>query len=301
VRVGKRLMAGEAAPVSQIAEALLVSRQSLYKPSRPRRPAGRPAAPRPQLREVDLGERLDPATMPVEEALVILARRHVAYGYRMLWAKLRQAGYPVNRKKVHRLLKLWGFLLTRPRPRPKAQGRPFDISRPNQLWQTDMTAVWCGEDGWAYLTFVVDCFDRSILGWSFTLRCRARDFSPALEMAWSAAWPYGPPEACELVLRHDNGTQFTYLHYREVAATLGMRLSRTRYRHPDGNALVERLFLSLKREEVWPAEYADFEQARVAVARWITEYNCERPHQTLKYRTPSEVRREALESTQSAA
>ena len=70
-----------------------------------------------------------------------LARRHVASGYRRLWAKLRRAGYLVNRKRVHRLLQVWGFLLKRPRPHPKAQGRPFDISCPSQLWQTDMTAV----------------------------------------------------------------------------------------------------------------------------------------------------------------
>ena len=102
-----------------------------------------------------------------------------------------------------------------------------------------MTAVWCGEDGWAYLTLVTDCFCRSILGWSFSLRCRARDFSPALEMAWSTAFPFGET-ASELVLRHDNGTQFTSNHYREVAEALRVKLSRTRYRHPDGNALVER-------------------------------------------------------------
>ncbi len=100
--------------------------------------------------------------------------------------------YVVNRKRVQRLLRLWGYGLTRPRPHPKAQGRPFDVTAPNQLWQTDMTAIWCGEDDRAYLTAVLDCFDRSILGWSFTPRCRARDFSPAVEHAWSSAWPYGP-------------------------------------------------------------------------------------------------------------
>ena len=122
-------------------------------------------------------------------------------------------------------------------------------------------------------------------------------------MAWSTAFPYGvdKEEIAELVARHDNGTQFTSRHYREVADGLGIKVSRTRYRHPDGNALVERIFLSLKREEVWPSDYEDFDQARDAVAHWIGDYNRERPHQALRYRTPSEVRREALESTQSAA
>lgn len=299
VEVGKKWLAGEVAPACRIARALLVSRQSLYKPRRVRKPMVKPV-PRPVSREVAIDVEISPATLSVEDALVVLARRHVGSGYRQLWSRLRRKGYCVNKKKIQRLLRIWGYSLTRPRPHPKPQGRPFDITKPNQLWQTDMTAVWCGEDGWAYLTLVTDCFCRSILGWSFSLRCRARDFSPALEMAWSTAFPYGETPS-ELVLRHDNGTQFTSAHYREVAEALGVKLSRTRYRHPDGNALVERIFLSLKTEEVWPSDYENFNQARDAVAAWIDDYNRERPHQALKYRTPYEVRREALESTQSAA
>jgi len=300
VELGKKWVAAAVAPVSRIAEALLVSRQSLYKVQRIRQAVRRPR-PRPVMRELDLDVQVGPEHLAPEEALVVLARRHVAYGYRRLWAKLRRAGYVVNRKRVQRLLRLWGYGLTRPRPHPKAQGRPFDVSAPNQLWQTDMTAIWCGEDGWGYLTAVLDCFDRSMLGWSMTPRCRARDFSPAMEMAWSTAWPYGPETPPTVVLRHDNGTQFTSEHYREVASRLGIKLSRTRYRHPDGNALVERIFLSLKQEEVWPQDYVSFAEAQAAVTHWILDYNTERPHQSLKYRTPAEVRQEALGSTQSAA
>jgi transposase InsO family protein len=95
------------------------------------------------------------------------------------------------------------------------------------------TAIWCGEDGWDRLTAMLDCFDRSRLGWSMTPRCRARDFSPAMAMAWSTAWPYGPEAPATGVLRHDNGTQFASEHYCEVAQRLGIKLSRTRYRHPD--------------------------------------------------------------------
>lgn len=302
VEQGKKWLVGEVAAPATIARVLLVSRQSLYKKRRVRRPVAKPV-PRPVSRELAIDVEISPLTMSAEDALVVLARRHVGYGYRQLWSRLRRRGYCINRKKVQRLLRLWGYSLTRPRPHPKAQGRPFDITKPNELWQTDMTAIWCGEEGWGYLTVVTDCFCRSILGWSFTLRCRARDFSPALEMAWSMAWPYGPdrenPPA--VVLRHDNGTQFTSAHYRDVADVLGVKLSRTRYRHPDGNALVERIFLSLKTEEVWPNDYEHFAQAHAAVAAWIDDYNSERAHQSLKYRTPHEVRREALESTLSAA
>lgn len=217
------------------------------------------------------------------------ARRHVAYGYRLVWAKCRRAGYRVNRKKVQRLLKEWHYTRPRRRPHPKAQGRPFVITAPNQLWQTDLTAVWCGEDGWAYLAAVQDTFCRSILGWTFTLRCRATDISPSLIDAYTAAWPYGI-DVPGVVVRHDNGTQFTSHHYRDVAGALSLKLSRTAYRHPDGNAFIERTFGSLKVEAVWPEEFENFEQALAKIGWWIDDYNTERPHSSLSYRTPKEVR-----------
>ena len=74
------------------------------------------------------------------------------------------------------------------------------------------------------------------------------------------------------MLRHDNGTQFTSEHYREVATRLGIQLSRSRYRHSDGNALVERVFLSVKQEEVWPQDFASFAEASRAVRCWILDY-----------------------------
>lgn len=81
---------------------------------------------------------IHPTTMSVEDALAVLARRHVANGYRMLTARLRRHGYLVNRKKVQRLLRVWGVTVPARRPHPKAQGRPFEIDRSNALWQTDL-------------------------------------------------------------------------------------------------------------------------------------------------------------------
>jgi putative transposase len=70
----------------------------------------------------------------------------------------------VKRKKVARLLREWGFTRPAPRPHTKAQGRPFNVTASNVLWQTDLTSVWCGEDGWAYFTAVIEGFDRSVRG-----------------------------------------------------------------------------------------------------------------------------------------
>jgi len=246
---------------------------------------------------------LGPEHLDVEVALHVLARRHVAAGYRKICARARRRGYVINRKRVQRLLRVWGFTRAARRPHPKAQGRPFDITKPNELWQTDLTAVWCGEDGWAYFTAVLDCYCRSILGWTFTRRCRTLDVIVALEAAVGVAFPYvehldtldDVDEAVtRVVLRHDNGTQFTAGRYLDTARTLGVKTSRTAYRHPDGNAFVERVYKTYKEECVWPEDFASFEEALAATAVWVDDYNLERPHMSLHERTPAETRAEAL-------
>jgi len=291
--------------VATIARVLRVSRQSLYDiPSQPDepRPARRRSAP-PSLGEGWETMTVSPATCTLEEALHVLARRHPAAGYRKIRSRARRAGFVVNRKKVARLRREWGFTRRAPKPHPKAQGRPFNVIAPNVLWQTDLTSVWCGEDGWAYFCAVIDCYDRSILGWTFTSRCRARDVSPALEHAWATAWPHGPDpdQPIAVVCRHDNGTQFTATHYREVATGLGIKLSRTAYRHPDGNAFIERLYRTLKEECVWPNDFCTFDEAHAAIQAWALDYNHERPHDSLDDKTPAEARAEALNQLNPAA
>jgi putative transposase len=104
-----------------------------------------------------------------------------------------------------------------------------------------------------------------------------------------------------VVLRHDNGTQFTSIHYRDVATALGLKLSRTAYRHPDGNAFIERLYRTLKEECVWPNDFQSFEEALAAITAWAIDYNTERPHDSLGQRTPEEARIGAFSPLNSAA
>lgn len=90
MELGRKWVAAAVAPVARIAQALLVSRQSLYKPRRERHVMARPK-PRPLMPSLDVAVAINPEQLSVEDALVVLARRHVAYGYRRLWAKLRRA------------------------------------------------------------------------------------------------------------------------------------------------------------------------------------------------------------------
>lgn len=306
-RLGREMVAEALAPVAVIARVLRVSRQSLYtRPKIPRDRDGRVVELRstpPPLPDGWETIVLSPATVDWETALHVLARRHPAAGYRKLCSRLRRAGWPLNRKRIARKLRQWG-LQKKHRPKhPKAQGRPFDIAASNVLWQTDLTSVWCGEDGWGYFTAVIDCYDRSILGWCFTRRCRAPDVIEAVNMAWATTWPHGiDPDDVGVVLRHDNGTQFTADRYRSDARALGITLSRTAYRHPDGNAFIERLYRTLKEECVWPNDFQSFEEAHAAIAAWVIDYNHHRPHDSLGRDTvPAEARAPALHPHNPAA
>lgn len=233
----------------------------------------------------------------------MLARRHPAAGYRKLTSRLRRAGWLLNRKRIARRLRAWGRHKQRRQRHPKAQGRPFNITAPNVLWQTDLPAVWCGEDAWAYFTAVIDCFERCILGWCFTRRCRAVDVIEAVNAAWATAWPHGiDPDDVTVTLRHDNGTQFTAQRFRGDARALGITLSRTAYRHPDGNAFIERLYRTLKQECVWPNDFQSFDEAHGAIADWVIDYNEHRPHDSLGRDTvPNVARQRALKQHKPAA
>ncbi len=254
-----------------VASALLISRSSLYYRKKPR------------------GSRADRRD---DEQIVMACGEKLAYGYRRVaWWLRRKEGLVVNRKRVLRVMRERG-LLVRPRRlrarRRKEWGR-VEASRPNEIWQSDMTKVWAGSSvGWAYLVSVIDCCTREIVGWSLSHRCRTEDALAAVEQAVLERLPEGSREA-SLTLTTDNGTQFTSSRFLETLGRLGVTHRRTAYHHPEGNSYIERFHRSLKEEEVWTAEYRSLEEARTSIARWIEEYNYDRPHRGVENRTPHEV------------
>ena len=165
----------------------------------------------------------------------------------------------------------------------------MEATEPNQIWQSDMTKIWAGPAvGWAYLVSVIDCCTREIVGWHLSNRCRTEDALAAVEQAVLERLPAGSREA-PLTLTTDNGTQFTSARFLETLGRLGITHRRTAYHHPEGNSYIERFHRSLKEEEVWTAEYRSVEEARASIARWIEEYNHDRPHRGVENRTPREA------------
>ena len=135
---------------------------------------------------------------------------------------------------------------------------------------------------------VIDCCTREIVGWNLSPRCRTEDALAAVEQAVLERLPEGSREA-NLTLTTDNGTQFTSSRFLETLGRLGITHRRTAYHHREGNSYIERFHRSLKEEEVWTAEYRSLEEARDSIARWIEEYNHDRPHRGVENRTPREA------------
>jgi putative transposase len=254
-----------------VAMTLEISRSSLYYRKRPR------------------GSRADRTH---DEQIVMACGEKPAYGYRRVaWWLRRKENLLVNRKRVLRVMRERGLLVRSRRlraRRTKEWGR-VEAAEPNQIWQSDMTKIWAGPAvGWAYLVCVIDCCTREIGGSNLSHRCRTEDALAAVEQAVLNRLPQGSREVL-LTLTTDNGTQFSSSRFLETLGRLGITHRRTAYHHPEGNSYIERFHRSLKEEEVWTAEYRSLEEARASIARWIEEYNHDRPHRGVQNRTPHEV------------
>ena len=217
--------------------------------------------------------------------------RNLTFGHRRIWALLRRSGCFVNKKTVWKIMHQMG--LCRPkvwrrqwRPKRVEKMRP---ERPNQDWQIDMTCFPLSDMRMVYLVGVVDCCSRQIVGWTLSRRSRADEWACAVRMALESKGLVGKEDCRELVLRSDNGSQPCSKKFVEFLGKVGVRGQYTGYDSPDDNAYIERVFRTIKEEEVWPNEYDSFAEAHRAIEDYIRYYNDQRIHSALDYKTPNEI------------
>lgn len=231
--------------------------------------------------------------LPVIEELV---KQYPFYGYRKITAILQyQRGIHINRKRVYKLMKERSLVMAPAHSHKKLfRGIPFgsktQAERSNELWGIDMTYIWCGSDGWAYLHGVIDHYDKTLLGYHFSQSCSAVGGVIALSDAASVRMPQ------TLELRSDNGCHYGARVFRDEIRRLGINHTRTMVNTPKGNAVIERFFRSLKEECVWQEAFNNFAEAKLKVEAWIRQYNEDRPHQTLGYETPQRFYQRSLRS-----
>lgn len=213
------------------------------------------------------------------------------YGSRRMVEALRREGIRVGRHRVRRLMRLMGLEALAPKPgtsRPAPGHRIYPyllrgltIDRPNQVWAADITYIPMAR-GFLYLMAIIDWFSRAVLAWRLSNTMDAGFCVEALEAALAR---FGVPE----IFNSDQGAQFTSVAFTGRLEAAGIAISMDGRGRWLDNVFVERLWRSLKYEEVHLKAYADGREARAGIGAWIAFYNDLRPHQALGYRTPMEI------------
>lgn len=212
------------------------------------------------------------------------------YGIKKMTAWLRTQGHEVNRKRVARLLRQMGLMAIYPGPRLSQPGeqparypyllRGLSIDRVNQVWSTDITYIRL-QRGFLYLVAIIDWFSRYVLDWRTSITLDTAFCLEALDQAFEEARPE--------IFNSDQGSQFTSTNFTGRLQAAGVRISWDGRGRALDNIFVERLWRSVKYEEVYLKDYQSVPEAVQSLNTYFTFYNQQRLHQALDYQTPATV------------
>ena len=238
---------------------------------------------------------------PDEPELILLKlidaeyTRHPFYGSRKIRIYLRGLGHSINRKRVQRLMGILGLAGMAPGPdtsraHPQHKVYPYllrgvDVIRPNHVWSTDITYIRLPH-GFVYLVAVIDWYARKVLAWRLSNTLESGFCVDCLEQALRA---YGAPE----IFNTDQGCQFTSDAFTRVLKESGIVISMDGRGRALDNIFVERLWRSVKYEDVYLKGYSTLPELLLGLTEYFVFYNSERTHQALGYSTPDEVYRTA--------
>jgi putative transposase len=265
-------------PVARQVAELGISRGSVYYLPRPTSP-----------KDLKLMRRIDELHLDYPFA-----------GSRMLQKLLKREGHETGRLHVRTLMKRMGIeaLYRKPRTSKPGDGHtiyPYllgklAVTRPNQVWATDLTYIPMAR-GFCYLVAVVDWFTRKVLSWRLSI---AMDAAFCIEALEEALAKHGKPEISAQCQRHcrdnsDQGSQFTSHDFTRVLLDRQIKISMDGKGAWRDNVFVERLWRSVKYEEVYLKAYNSVREARASISKYLDFYNRRRPHSSLDGRTPDEA------------
>lgn len=247
---------------------------------------------------------------PVSAADLALMRRvdelHLDYpfsGSRMLQGLLRGEGHKVGRLKVRNLMKRMGIeaIYRRPNTSKPAPGhkiypyllRTLPVTRPNQVWAMDITYIPMARS-FVYLAAVVDWYSRRVLSWRLSITLET-DF--CIEAVNEALARHGKPD----IFNTDQGSQFTSIDFIKVLKNATIAISMDGKGAWRDNVFVERLWRTIKYEEVYLHAYRDVPEARAGIGQYLGFYNTKRPHSSLDGQTPDQAYFNALTPIKAAA
>jgi putative transposase len=214
------------------------------------------------------------------------------YGSRRMNAWLKSIGHAVNRKRVQRLMRQMGLQGVGPKPGTSQRNkehkvypyllRDYVISKPNQVWSTDITYV-AMPAGFMYLVAVIDWFSRYVLSWELSNTLETSFCITALK----GALKHGTPD----IFNTDQGSQFTSVEFLKPLKDLNIRISMDGKGRALDNVFVERLWRSVKYECLYIQEFTQVPELYTILNTYFKFYNEERLHQSLGYKTPSLIHR----------
>jgi putative transposase len=213
------------------------------------------------------------------------------YGVERMTAWLHRLGIGIGHNRVRRLLRLMGLEAVYPKPRLSRPGGPehriwpyllrgLAVERPNQVWAADITYIRLWR-GFVYLVAVMDWYSRYVLSWSLSTTLDSWFCVEALRRALAV----GRPE----IFNSDQGSQFTSEAFTSILQQAAVMISMDGRGRAFDNIFVERLWRSVKYEEVYIKDYGVVDEARRGLSDYFALYNTERLHQSLGYKTPAEV------------
>lgn len=282
------------APVALMCETLKVRRSTFYAAtqaakSQPPSPSARPMRPSCVSAAV------------LREAIERIVKEQPAWGHRKVWATLRREKLRVGRRRVYETMKAMGLTFEPHARRPEVPRGRVTVPEPNRRWATDLTTVWTRQDGLVAVVLTVDCGCRSVLD----VRAMKSQGAPAVLGTVRSALidifttPSSVPDGLEL--RTDHGPQYTGADAAFMAQQWGLQHTFAPVGRPTGNAVAERTIQTMKLECVWQRDWDSLDELHAALQAWRKEFNEERPHQALKWSTPSEWRAAKLGPARAAA
>lgn len=216
--------------------------------------------------------------------------RTPVYGYRRMMAWLKTQGYAVNPKRVLRLMRLMGLEAIYPKPSLSKRNKdhaiyPYllenvSIVRPDQVFSTDITYIRLRK-GFVYLTAVIDWYSRYVLDWEVSVTMDTEFCCATLSRVLMRAIPE--------IFNTDQGSQYTAKSFIDILKAHPIQISMDGKGRALDNVFVERLWRSVKQEEVYLHDYRDLSEAKDRLSAYFRWYNQERLHQSLEYNTPESI------------
>ena len=227
----------------------------------------------------------------IQAQIESIYQSYPVYGYRRIRACLQNQGVKINNKRVLRIMRNLGLRAIYPKPKTTIANRNDDkkpyllkgleINKPHQAWQVDITYLRT-DQGFMYLTSLIDCYSRYYVGWSFGNSMDQETIMRALEHALDH---FPAPD----IINSDQGRQFTSGEWTKTLTRFGIKVSHSGAGRSNDNAYIERLWRTLKYEWMILKGIRTVSEYKQQIPEFIKWYNEIRPHQSLGYKTPAEL------------